>query len=130
MILAGYYWCMPYSPIVEKLRALRIARGLTQLQVAEAIGQTKASISQYEGGKRRPTLEALALWADALDYVLIVDLVPDGASSWVDEIAQLQPAEVAALLRLAQAIGRQGPVLSARVAGWVEGIEAAESIDD
>ena len=51
----------------ENLRTIRKARGLTLKQLAEIIGVTEVSISQYELGKRQPNNEGLLKLAEALD---------------------------------------------------------------
>lgn len=48
------------------LRQARIAAGLSQWDVAERIGVTQASITEYELGKRRPRRATLAALARAL----------------------------------------------------------------
>jgi transcriptional regulator with XRE-family HTH domain len=47
-----------------RLRELREERGLTQAQVAEAIGVTESSISFYESGKKQPSLDKIIKLAD------------------------------------------------------------------
>lgn len=39
--------------MVERLRAARLAAGLTQVQVAKALGRTQAFVSKCELGERR-----------------------------------------------------------------------------
>lgn len=60
------------SNIADKLKALRKAKGLTQQQVADAIGTTRATIGGYEIGRRSPRLPELekiaALYGVGLDY--------------------------------------------------------------
>ena len=43
----------------EKLRALREARKLTQLQVANRVGVSKTMISAYETASKAPSIEVL-----------------------------------------------------------------------
>ena len=43
----------------KKLRGLRIAANLSQAQIAERLGVTKALISSYENGLRQPSYENL-----------------------------------------------------------------------
>lgn len=61
----------------EKLKALREARGLTQLQVANRIGVSKAMISAYETASKAPSLEVLIrlsrLFGVSVDYLICVD---------------------------------------------------------
>ena len=61
----------------EKLRTLREARGLTQLQVANRIGVSKAMISAYETASKTPSIEVLIrlsrLFGVSVDYLVCVD---------------------------------------------------------
>ncbi len=61
----------------EKLKALREARGLTQLQVANRIGISKAMISAYETASKAPSIEVLIrlsrLFGVSVDYLVCVD---------------------------------------------------------
>ncbi len=49
----------PLSEIGAALRRLRMQRGLRQYEAADAAGVTKAMLSAYETGKRRPSLKTL-----------------------------------------------------------------------
>lgn len=61
----------------EKLKKLREARGLTQLQVAERIGISKAMISAYETASKAPSVEVLIrlshLYRVSIDYLVCID---------------------------------------------------------
>ena len=61
----------------EKLKALREARGWTQLQVANRIGLSKAMISAYETASKAPSIEALIrlsrLFGVSVDYLVCID---------------------------------------------------------
>lgn len=56
----------------KKLQELRKARRLTQLQLAEKMGVTRATVSNYEVGRRTPHLSELKRFAEfygvGLDY--------------------------------------------------------------
>lgn len=66
---------MNYS-IGHKLKTLRKGRKLTQEQAAEKLGITRATVSNYEVGRRSPHLSELKRIADfygvGLDYFGIV----------------------------------------------------------
>lgn len=47
-----------------QLSSLRKARGLTQQQVAEAIGITRGRLNNYEQGSREPDIEIITLLAN------------------------------------------------------------------
>lgn len=61
----------------EKLKALREARGLTQQQVAQRVGISKAMISAYETASKAPSIEVLIrlsrLFGVSVDYLVCVD---------------------------------------------------------
>ena len=51
----------------HQLKEIRNEKGLSQQQVGDLIGTSKASISNYENQKQYPTIEHLILLAKALD---------------------------------------------------------------
>ena len=51
------------SPIAQR----RIALGMTQQQLAEAVSSTQQTIAQWEQGKRDPRISSLLKLADALN---------------------------------------------------------------
>lgn len=61
----------------EKLKTLREARGLTQLQVATRIGVSKAMISAYETASKAPSIDVLIrlsnLYGVSIDYLVCVN---------------------------------------------------------
>lgn len=60
------------STIGSKLKTLRKGRGLTQLELSERLGLSRATISNYEVGRRSPHLSELRRFAEfygvGLDY--------------------------------------------------------------
>ena len=60
----------------EKLRALREAKHLTQAQVAQKIGVSKAMISAYETATKVPSIEVLIrlsrLFGVTVDYLAVL----------------------------------------------------------
>jgi transcriptional regulator with XRE-family HTH domain len=65
----------------SRLRELRIARGLTQPEIAERVGTSASNISDLERGIKVPTLTTVARLADALDcnvsdLVSVLDRLP------------------------------------------------------
>lgn len=52
------------SHFSEKLTQLRKQRGLSQQQLAEALGLSRSAIGMYETGKREPDMEVLKLFGD------------------------------------------------------------------
>lgn len=54
------------SVIGENIKRFRISKGITQKQLAEAIGNKPQQISQYENGIRFPKIDKLFSIADVL----------------------------------------------------------------
>jgi transcriptional regulator with XRE-family HTH domain len=58
----------------ERLKALRLEKGLMQEELAKIIKTTNATISKYENGRIEPNLETLQLLAEnfdvSVDYLL------------------------------------------------------------
>lgn len=54
--------------IGNRLKEAREARGITQVQLAEAIGVKKQTVSQYEKGDRTPSLDVLNAAAEHLQF--------------------------------------------------------------
>lgn len=48
------------------MRAARVLRGLTQLQLAERIGKKEIEVSRFETGRAQPDADAKRRIADAL----------------------------------------------------------------
>lgn len=51
----------------ERLKEVRIEKGLTQKQVAEAINVSFNAVSQYESGVREPSIDLLLQICNFLD---------------------------------------------------------------
>ena len=62
----------------KKLREARMARGLTQQKISDAVGLARRSYQCYEQGTREPPLDMLIKLADVLevptDFLLCRDL--------------------------------------------------------
>ena len=52
---------------MEIIRQLRLAKGLTQEELAKMVDVTGSQISQIESGKRKPSFETLLKLGEALD---------------------------------------------------------------
>lgn len=65
--------------IGEKIKQVRVERGMTQDDLAAATGITKTAISRYELGQRQPSVEQLNVIADALNIWVfdLINLSPD-----------------------------------------------------
>ena len=53
--------------VVENLKKYRKAKGLKQKELADMVGVSESSISQYESGKKTPSFEIALKLAEALD---------------------------------------------------------------
>ena len=62
---------MTYS---ERLIEIRKAQSLTQVDVARGTGLSEVAVQNYEGGRRKPSFDALIALADffnvSLDYLV------------------------------------------------------------
>lgn len=67
---------MDARSIVRALTAERRARGWTQEQVAEAGGFKQSSLSYWENGRQRPSLDSLVAWASAFGKRIALEDVP------------------------------------------------------
>lgn len=73
-----------------QIKYLRVKKGITQEELAIAIGATKSSISNYESGRRKPSNEAIHAIAKVLevpkeefsDYMYAKEI--NGKKNWVD----------------------------------------------
>ncbi len=58
----------------ERLRILRLEKALTQSELGEALNKTKNNISQYETGKRSPSITTLVklaiIFSVTIDYLV------------------------------------------------------------
>lgn len=90
----------------EKLKTLREARGLTQLQVAKRIGVSKAMISAYETASKAPSIEVLIrisrLFGVSVDYLACVDAVK------VINVSGLDDDSIALVAALVEKLKTQG----------------------
>ena len=79
--------------VAARLRAVRCFEGLTQEQMATRMGVCFATISHYETGRRKPSLDFLARFARSLDvstdYLLGSRACdPQGWADW--EMSEIQ----------------------------------------
>ena len=55
---------------MKKLKEIRLARGMTQKELAAQIGMTGQTVYYYEAGEREPNLETLRKLATVLDCTI------------------------------------------------------------
>lgn len=111
----------------ERLRDLRLARGLTQGQIAELVGLQQPQVSAIEVGRRDTTTGVLLRWLEVCDAELVVH--PRRNARAIDRLrtiaAGLTPEGLRDLLTLAGAWGR----LTDRQRSAVLGIVQATAAD-
>lgn len=58
----------------ERLKELRTAKGMSQMQLAQAVGISQSAIAKWELGKTEPTASAIvrlaAFFCESTDYLL------------------------------------------------------------
>lgn len=64
------------TEIGRRLQAARQRAGLSQTQVAERLGLTRAHVSHVEGGHRNLTITTMGAFARAIGCTLTVILTP------------------------------------------------------
>ncbi len=69
-----------WDDFAGRLRELREAAGLTQLQLAEQAGLTEQGLGQIERGRRQPTWETVCRLAAALGVSCEAFVRPGGAN--------------------------------------------------
>jgi len=65
-----------FAAIADKVAERRVAKGLSQRELAELVGTTQSAIARLERGGRPPRIDTLLKIAEALDCELIVELNP------------------------------------------------------
>ena len=69
-----------FARIADQVAERRIARRLSQRELAELVGTTQSAIARLERGGRPPRIDTLLRIAEALDCELLVELRPRTAS--------------------------------------------------
>ncbi len=54
--------------IAEKIKAVRLATGLTQKEFGKKIGYSEGTIAAYERGARKPTIDVIEAIIDKFDF--------------------------------------------------------------
>ena len=65
-----------FAKIADRVAGQRVAKGLSQRELAELVGTTQSAIARLERGGRPPRIDTLLRIADALDCELVVELEP------------------------------------------------------
>ena len=65
-----------FARIADRVAEQRMAKGLSQRELAELVGTTQSAIARLERGGRPPRIDTLLRIAEALDCELVVELEP------------------------------------------------------
>jgi|LSQX01.3.fsa_nt_gb transcriptional regulator with XRE-family HTH domain len=68
--------------IIEKITAARVAKGMTQTQLAELLGTHRSNISRLESGSHSPSLDFLLRVTAALE--LKIEIIPPSKNESTD----------------------------------------------
>ena len=114
---------------MNRIKEARLAAGLSQKEVAYALGLAGASVSNWENGKTQPTPENLILLADlyrvSVDYLMGRD---DVATDQPQKNDLPSPEEIdTAIVDLAKHLGLTHEELQL-VLAYSEGIKAARKL--
>lgn len=99
----------------DRLRQLRTARDLSQMEFSKQIGISKSSVNMYERGEREPGLETLEQIADYfnvdMDYLLgKTDIVNKG--NWAFVPSNIIPMPIMEKIPLLGSIACGAPILA------------------
>ncbi|MEL7610034.1 MAG: helix-turn-helix transcriptional regulator [Bacillota bacterium] len=78
--------------LAQRLKKMRLGSGFTQMQTAQKLGISNTALSQYESGKRTPSLEVLRSLAELYGVTmdrLVLNSGPEEASLSAAEIIRL-----------------------------------------
>ncbi|MBO4600751.1 MAG: helix-turn-helix transcriptional regulator [Bacilli bacterium] len=82
----------------DRLRTLRINKGLNQHTLADMLGVSKSLISCYENGKRKPTIENIIAFMEIFgvssDYLLGSDNLVKTVENCVDKFKSITNEEI------------------------------------
>jgi transcriptional regulator with XRE-family HTH domain len=84
--------------MVEKLRAAREARGISQEELAAMCGFTEKQIAKWERNFRQPSAFLMAIWAHALGFVMLpveASTVQSELKASMDAVSQARLSETA-----------------------------------
>jgi transcriptional regulator with XRE-family HTH domain len=103
------WWGMARTPLTArfgaKIRDVRLARGLSQADLATKIGLSPNHLGVLERGEKAPTLETVEAIADAL-ALQPADLFSDGTppDPWLEQVTQVATGVPASLRAIALAV--------------------------
>ena len=84
--------------IGENIKKFRKAKGLTQSELAELIGESRVTVTRYENGKRSPSLSKNGLWNYENDkrspQLSIIEAIAQALEISVPELLGYPPQEI------------------------------------
>ena len=90
--------------VSKNLKRLRLAQGLTQEQLAEAVHVTRQTISGWENGRTQPSVEMLGLLGEALDAEIEELIYGKKRNVGVEDLAPQKRRTLALVLTVAGAL--------------------------
>jgi transcriptional regulator with XRE-family HTH domain len=104
-----------YRALGERIARLRRGLGLTQVELAERVGLSRASIASIEAGRQRISLDQVYLLAGALgisrlDELVSMEVPSIGSATPIGGgkvVSRVQSAQIDGILRAALAKGRK-----------------------
>ena len=97
---------MLYTSFGERLRSLRIARGLTQKELGERVGLSKAVVSKYENALGYPTLDMVVTLASF--FGVTTDFLLGVREQKLADVSGLTERQLNAVLALIDAFRNPG----------------------
>lgn len=68
------------AAVLAELRQLRTSRGISQREIAEAMGIPQPNFNRLENGRYVPRMSTLQVWARALGYKVVFTLEKEAVS--------------------------------------------------
>jgi HTH-type transcriptional regulator / antitoxin HipB len=90
-VAVGYRKARAGYMLAERVRALRVAGGLSQGELAERMGTTQSAISRLEAGGVYPSIDTLEKVGNALHARLVVDFHAVDALAYAKKSPGLAP---------------------------------------
>jgi len=90
-VAVGYRRARAGYMLAERVRALRVAGGISQGELAERMGTTQSAISRLEAGGVYPSIDTLEKVGNALHAKLVVDFQAIGVLAHTKKSPGLAP---------------------------------------
>lgn len=117
-----------YKAIGERLRSLREARGMTQKEVAAAIGLTVGGVSAIEHAKGKPPLFRIEAYCNAVGADIIFEIVDAPVRSLGATLATMTPEKREAAIRILEAMPQLDAYQEGRLRGYLDSVTARDGM--